>query len=482
VQLSNDLIDLGAAAAATEIEKAKVEDLAAALASILVQPRLNPYTVFCDVWQPSLAALSDEDLETAWRLADYWMLDGVCTAALAQEAVQRACRYMEDVELTESTALQQPPCLSSEHWAAAGAVRAAQERAFALAVDLYGTQPLDIVRSPTWTWQPQTNHSNPAQVPRELDAEEMVCIATLWGHRAWEVGVRDPRESPASAIAEVIEAAGGAVCARAAAGGHTQLLQLLRDNGFPRTAAAAQEVARIGNLEMLQWLWNNGWPMDETSCAAAARRGHLEILQWLRREAGCEWDRVTCFHAVLARRLDILQWAVTQGCPWRPNFCLDLAARMGDIDIVKVGSVHPCAQRQVPPSYVCLQWLISQGYLVGADTCAAAASAGRLDMVVWLVQECGCPYDSRACSRAAGNGHLNVLQWLRVTGGCPWDEATCIAAYNGGRVAVLEWAIEQGCPCPAHIHALNQAGRLAGAVQRVLSSSFAYVSSWLDPT
>ena len=41
-------------------------------------------------------------------------------------------------------------------------------------------------------------------------------------------------------------------------------------------------IAKVGKLEVLQWARANGCPWDEyNTCSAAERRGHLEVLQWV---------------------------------------------------------------------------------------------------------------------------------------------------------------------------------------------------------
>ena len=57
-------------------------------------------------------------------------------------------------------------------------------------------------------------------------------------------------------------------------------------------------------------------------------------------------------------------------------------------------------------------------------TCAAAAGAGRLDVLRWARKN-GCPWDEETCAAAARGGHLRVLQWAREKG-CSWDEEACL--------------------------------------------------------
>ena len=57
--------------------------------------------------------------------------------------------------------------------------------------------------------------------------------------------------------------------------------------GRGRAAYAAED----GRLEVLQWARANGCPWDKWTCERAAEGGHLEVLQWARAN-GCSWDEV----------------------------------------------------------------------------------------------------------------------------------------------------------------------------------------------
>ena len=91
-----------------------------------------------------------------------------------------------------------------------------------------------------------------------------------------------------------------------------------------------------------------------------------------------------------------------------------------------------------------LRWARRNGCEWDEETCAWAASAGRLETLRWA-RENGCPWNERTCTCAAHEGHLEVLQWLRQNGR-PWDMGTCTWAAKGGHLEVLQWADENGCP------------------------------------
>jgi hypothetical protein len=63
--------------------------------------------------------------------------------------------------------------------------------------------------------------------------------------------------------------------------------------------------------------------------------------------------------------------------------------------------------------------------------CAAAAAGGHLEILKFLVADCGVAPDTETCAKAAGNGHLQLLQWAHAHG-CPWSAySTCSAAEAG---------------------------------------------------
>ncbi|KAL6067975.1 Ankyrin repeat domain containing protein [Balamuthia mandrillaris] len=76
------------------------------------------------------------------------------------------------------------------------------------------------------------------------------------------------------------------LCRRAAAGGHLQVLQWLREKKSPWDEATTAAAAKGGHLEVLKWAWQNGCPWDEGLLQAAAKNDHLETFVWVL-EVGC---------------------------------------------------------------------------------------------------------------------------------------------------------------------------------------------------
>ncbi|CAM9563543.1 unnamed protein product [Laminaria digitata] len=111
-----------------------------------------------------------------------------------------------------------------------------------------------------------------------------------------------------------ITAAVGTI-ARAAAGGHLEVLQWARSESCPWNSRTCQKAAEGGHLRTLRWARDHGCSWDCQTCEGAATRGHLEVLQWARAN-GAEWTVDTTYRAAAEGHVKLLQWALSQGCPW----------------------------------------------------------------------------------------------------------------------------------------------------------------------
>jgi hypothetical protein len=126
---------------------------------------------------------------------------------------------------------------------------------------------------------------------------------------------------------------------------------------------------------------------------------------------------------------DVLKYLFVEGCTWDGEMAT-AAAQAGQLEL--------------------LQWLVRKRGPVNATTFAAAATHSDLAILQWLyvlprMAGDDCPWDTTTCSTAAMYGHWNVLKWLR-TKGCPWGPETCSNAALNGHLHVLLWAHSNGCP------------------------------------
>jgi hypothetical protein len=84
--------------------------------------------------------------------------------------------------------------------------------------------------------------------------------------------------------------------------------------------------AKGGRLQILQWAREQGCPWDRSVSEAAAEGGHLAVLQWLRQE-GCPWGPSTCAAAARGGHLEVLQWALQNGGERNSQVCSLAAAK-----------------------------------------------------------------------------------------------------------------------------------------------------------
>ena len=179
--------------------------------------------------------------------------------------------------------------------------------------------------------------------------------------------------------------------------------------------------------------------------------------------------RATTADVVRRGRVELLQWALEDGCPTERGGPAAAGAEALGLGGLAAASGH----REL------LQFLHDRcGVPLDGATLRHAAMGGQLGVVEWLLGErrvpaddaevaafaggggsvavlrClrahGGPWDASCCAYAAVSGHLGALQWA-VENGCPWDAETVACAAEGGdrSLATLQWAVEAGCPWDA---------------------------------
>ncbi len=196
-------------------------------------------------------------------------------------------------------------------------------------------------------------------------------------------------------------------------------LELALALGAPRRNVCGAAAA-AGRLQVLQLARANGCPWDSRTCINAAYGGHLAVLQWARAN-GCSWDSETCAGAALGGHLEVLKWARANGCEWEASTC-SWAARGGHLATLQWARAHGCAWSE--------------------RTCAHAATGGHLQVLQWLRAN-GCGWDKWTCTEAVHRGHLEVVQWARANG-CAWDVSTW--NFSVHQPAVRAWLAANKCP------------------------------------
>ena len=122
-------------------------------------------------------------------------------------------------------------------------------------------------------------------------------------------------------------------------GGHIEMLEWIIANMSPkiwkherqkrfRCGIVAARNARNDQLHVLQWLQENGYQFNHRAYVqAAACSGSLEVLQYLRKLVPpCPWSFQVCNIAVKQGNLEMLQWAISNGCPYQKKHLWHVAA------------------------------------------------------------------------------------------------------------------------------------------------------------
>ncbi|CAL6327132.1 unnamed protein product [Bathycoccus prasinos] len=79
-------------------------------------------------------------------------------------------------------------------------------------------------------------------------------------------------------------------CARAASGGHLEILKYLREEvKAPWDSRMATFAARKGHLHILKYLFESNYNQFQYACEDAAMNGHLDCLKYLRETAKAHW-------------------------------------------------------------------------------------------------------------------------------------------------------------------------------------------------
>eukprot|EP00953_Heterococcus_sp_UTEX-ZZ885_P033711 17516-Heterococcus_DN1.PRE.1 len=160
-------------------------------------------------------------------------------------------------------------------------------------------------------------------------------------------------------------------CAGAAKGGHLELLQHLRSEGFEWDKHhIVYCAAGSGSIEMIEWLrQQQSMQIDAEVLSWAAGAGKTAMCQHLR-SVGCDWDIHACESATADGHLDTLRWLRENGCPWIVNDVCMVAAAHGRVTI--------------------LDFVIEQGEVLDAelltDALNTAGAGNKLQAAQWLRQ------------------------------------------------------------------------------------------------
>ncbi len=192
-------------------------------------------------------------------------------------------------------------------------------------------------------------------------------------------------------------------------------VELLRWSEMTINDCTMRSAAKNGHLAALQYMCRRHPCAFSSSLSnAAAMGGHLHILQWLSK-IDYGWHEFICASAAYGGQLSLLQslrlwgyrWAHTSGC----------AAEGGHLDV--------------------LQWAVDNGCPLDCDVCTRAAKGGHIKILEWLKSR-GCVLNEYASEEAVKAGHLEVLKWLKANN-IPFTYNLKHLAQCRGYKSIVEW-------------------------------------------
>jgi len=206
----------------------------------------------------------------------------------------------------------------------------------------------------------------------------------------------------------------------------------MRRSAPERTETPIQRV--VVSLALISWAraMGMGWKGVKVMQAAAAA-GDLSVIVYAG-ELHAPRDQTAVYAACKHGHLDVVDWLVGSGCPWKER---------NEEDQPHVGG-KACASAAKGGHLHVLQFLRSQHVNAkwNRKTPMKAAEHGHLEVLRWAIEN-HCPVDSYTYHHAAMYGHIHILEYLNTTY-APYDAFAANAAAQEGHVHVLEWFLEHG--------------------------------------
>lgn len=191
------------------------------------------------------------------------------------------------------------------------------------------------------------------------------------------------------------------------------------------TTAAVRCAANRGYASVVAWALSVGSVADATVPLAAAMGGHGFVLRLLF-ERGVPFDSAVA--AAVAAECDVptMAWLLRDvDCPIDDGTLRNIVLR-GSVPLLRV--------------------VQAAGYEFDGGCMQTAAYLGSVEVLDWLYHEAGCRLDASMVFDATRRGHMEMLQWL-VKHRCPMDAYATAVAATLPTPDVLKWLVEwAGCP------------------------------------
>lgn len=205
------------------------------------------------------------------------------------------------------------------------------------------------------------------------------------------------------------------------------LWRAAQENIPQKTKSFPEVVARFGWLPLLPWAIQQGWTQKNRKqvLAAAARGGRLAVMEWI----GADFISFLAISAAVeAGNLEALNWCVRYTKENHRKSWWKLAAHRAAI----VGNLTTL--QSVLLKEAC------QGTKFLWSVMLSAASKGQIEVIKWFNEEQQLALTEELAIRAGMGGHLPLLQWLHAAG-CDITPRTAEAAARAGQVPVLKWLV-----------------------------------------
>ena len=112
-------------------------------------------------------------------------------------------------------------------------------------------------------------------------------------------------------------------------------------NGFKLHKDDSKYAAEVGNLEILEWFVKSKRNIKSPAHIKAIEKQSLEVVKWLRENTKYNWCAGTTLAAARSGKLDILKWLIEQNIPFHRDFLI-VATERGDLEMIQYAVANGC--------------------------------------------------------------------------------------------------------------------------------------------